>query len=460
MGRERPGIGGKFIASFARRSPLRLAGCGTRLVGVTVGGVRCLPALAVLALALAAPVCAEMATITTRGDNVQLSYDQKRVSLQGNAELITESLEDPSLRATIRADLIEGDLATGRFEALGNVEMITAEASLRGASLVFNARTSEYQLTRTSLMASHERVCGYAYGREVNYSEGRLHIEHGFITTCDHVPPHYAIEARRLHYDLDKGEVVAQDGAVRIYGLRIPLFTSVHFNFGDEPDQVDPIPQVRYQSRDGGALRWGLPYQNPGSPVKARGEALLTMRRGIRASLDIYGPVGGMTGHVRASHKEDVQADVDEWALIDRRPEFVLERAWDTDLFGGASLHTELSAGNFMEYAAGGRPTVHDRRAMIGMRLSSDEAARRRGVGNWWWIGGREQVYDEGEDYSVLEAGVGYGTELTDWLTGSATYSYHATRGESPFEFDDVDIAQELAACATTKWKWPAGSTA
>ncbi len=386
-----------------------------------------------------------MATITTRADDVQLSYDKQRISLRGNAELVAESLEDPSLRATIRAELIEGNLATGSFEALGNVELITPQVSLIGDSLVFDARTSEYRLTHTSLMVTGGNGRGFAYGREVNHAQGRIHIEHGLITTCDHVPPHYAFEARRLHYDLEKNEVVAQDGAVRIYGLRIPLLTSVHYSFGDDPNRVDPVPQVRYQSRDGGALRWGLPYESPDSPVSCRGEVLLTMRRGIRANADIYGPAGGMTGHIRLSYKEDVQADVDEWALIDRRPELMLERAWDTDLFGGTTLHTEMSAGNFKEYEVGDRPAVRDRRAMLGVRLTSDEAARRRGLGNWWWVGGRGQIYDEGGDYSVLEAGVGYGTELTDWLTGSGTYSYHYTNGESPFEFDDVDIEQELA---------------
>lgn len=432
-----------------------------------MGGVRCLPGLAVLAIVLATTAYADMATITTRADDVQLAYDQHRVSLRGNAELIAESVEDPSLRVVIRAELIEGDFATGHFEALGNVELITTEASLRGDSLVFDARTSEYQLTRTSLMLTHERAYGYAYGREVNHREGRIHIEHGLITTCDHLPPHYAIEARRLHYDLDSGEVVAQDGAVRIYGLRIPLFTSVHFNVSDEPSIADPIPQVRYQNRDGAALRWGLPYESPDGLVSCRGEVLLTMRRGVRGNVDIYGPAGGMTGHIRASYKEDVRADVDEWATIDRRPEFVLEQAWDTDRFGGTRLHAELSAGSFKEYARFDedgletRPTVRDRRAMVSLRLASDEAARRRGVGNWWWVGGREQVYDEGGDYSALEAGLGYGTELTDWLTGSLTYSYRYARGESPFEFDDVDIEQELAGRARFKLdrNWGLGLT-
>ena len=389
-----------------------------------------------------------MATITTRADDVQLSYGKQRVSLQGNAELIAESVEDPSLRVIIRAELIEGDLATGRFEAVGDVELITTEASLRGASLLYDARTSKYRLTRGAVMVAGERTCGYAYGREMNHEEGIIHIEHGVITTCDHVPPHYAIESRRLHYDLDKNEVSAQDGAVRIYGLRIPLLTSVHYNFGDEPNRLNPIPQVRYGRRDGALLWWALPYENPDSQVSCRGRVMLTMRRGIRAAVDISGPAGGMTGHIRASYKEDVQADLDEWVLIDRRPELVLERAWDTDLFGGTTLHTDLSAGNFKEYEVGDQPTVRDRRAMLGLRLTSDEGARRSGVGNWWWVGGREQLYDEGGRYSVLEAGVGYGTELTDWLTGSLTYSYHYTHGESPFEFDDVDIEQELAGRA------------
>jgi hypothetical protein len=415
----------------------------------------------VLALLLAASALAEMATITTRADDVQLSYGKQRVSLQGNAELIAESAEDPSLRVIIRAELIEGDLATGRFEAVGDVELITTEASLRGASLLYDARTSKYRLTRGAVMVAGERTCGYAYGREMNHEEGIIHIEHGVITTCDHVPPHYAIEARRLHYDLDRSEVTAQDGAVRIYGLRIPLLTSVHYNFGDEPNRLNPIPQVRYGRRDGALLWWGLPYENPDSQVSCRGRVMLTMRRGIRAAVDISGPAGGMTGHIRASYKEDVQADLDEWALIDRRPEFVLERAWGTDLFGGTTLHTELSAGNFKEYEVDARPTVRDRRAMIGLRLTSDEAARRSGVGNWWWVGGRGQLYDEGGDYSVLEAGVGYGTELTDWLTGSLTYSYHYTHGESPFEFDDVDIEQELAGRARIKLdrNWGLGLT-
>ncbi len=82
-----------------------------------------------------------MVTFTTRGDDVQFSWDGHSVSLRGHAELLGQSQQDPSRQIRITAELIEGNLQTGRFEAVGDVLLVTVDASLRGDSLFFDANT-------------------------------------------------------------------------------------------------------------------------------------------------------------------------------------------------------------------------------------------------------------------------------------------------------------------------------
>ena len=404
----------------------------------------------VLWLVVCCSAWAETFTITTRADDVEMSYDKRHITLRGNAELTGQSLAEPSRHAEIRAELIEGDLTTGRFEALGDVHLATPEGMLRGESLVFNSQTSEFRLTRAGAVVGlsddpRRPLCGYAYGREVTGGAHVIYINNGVFTTCNLAHPHYALEADRLVYDTESHQMAVEGGAVRLYGLRIPLLPKLKHSFGGESRGSPLLPQPTWTGLDGPSLLWPIDYSGAAAGVQARGGLLLTSRRGLRGWVDVGAPVANFAGHVRVSHKEDVRSDVSSWSLIDRMPEVELERQWGVDLFGGAQLSARLSAGDYRQYARGDAPEVRDRRALGAVRLGGGEAERRQGVGQWWWAEARTQRYDDADEYTVLEAGVGAGGELTDWLSGWVTYIHRDPRGQTPFEFDDVDIRRELA---------------
>ncbi len=294
-----------------------------------------------------------------------------------------------------------------------------------------------------------QSACGFAYGREMSNDGHLIRVTGARATTCERASPHYALEARRLVYDTQSGDVQVRGGALRMYGVRIPLLPTFTTSLTDETKmRPDAVPEPRWGGRDGFALKWGLPFQFPGEHISAKGSVLLTSRRGIRGQIDVQGPIGPMTGHVRASHKEDVKSDVDQWSLIDRRLEFVLDQAWDTDLFGGTQLAAELSAGDFKQYAVAGQPEVSDQRALASLRLSQNDDQWRRGMGSWWWTEARTQLYDAADEYTVIELGAGAGTRLTDWLSGSLTYIHRDASGATPFEFDDEDIESEISGRA------------
>lgn len=394
---------------------------------------------------------------TSTAEDVEVGWDARTVSLRGNAELYGVSEQDPERWVRITADLIEGNLATGRFEALGGVLMFTERATMGGEALVFNANTSEFQLRRGGLAVAlddkaAEPVYGFAYGRELysqRVGERRdqvVHLVGARFTTCERVDPHFALEAGEMVLDTSTRRLQVRDAAVRLYGVRVPLLPYFWTYVGGGPGGSELIPQASYTSRDGLALSWGLPIAIPQRQITTSGALRLTTRRGVRAELDMQGPLGGMTGHLRASVKEEVLSDFEERSLVDRLPELALGNAWQTDLFGGTQLDAQLAVGWYKQRGAEGEPDVSDGRALASVRFGHNYEGQRQGTGQWWWVAATEQLYFGGGDYTILEAGVGAGGRLTDRLGGWLSYRYRYHRGASPFEFDDVDVPQLLSA--------------
>ncbi len=403
-----------------------------------------------MTLLLACPRAAPAEQVTARldADRVSFSYDRRYVTLTGDARVYSQVAGDPSKFLRLQADLIEGDLSSGRFEALGNVSVVTADGSLRGASAFYNTRTSEFSLRRGALMAPVQgegdgQVFGYAYAGEVDSDGQVIYLTDGRFTTCDRADPHYAVEVKRLRWDREQDRVVVQGGALRLYGLRIPLIP--HFSYsltGERGGAPDLLPFPSYSGRDGVRLGWAFHLTDPGRMPRARLGLTLMRRRGLRVDLRGDTEVGELTARVRASVKEDVEADVERLVTIDRLPEIGLGGSWPVG--SEARLDADLSAGHYREEGGEGEPDVNEDRALLALRLTGGSPERERSGGGWWWLGGGQALYGDGQHYGHLGAGIGASATPAGWLSGSLEFSEWVTGGSTPFEFDDVDIDSEL----------------
>ncbi|MGC9317198.1 MAG: hypothetical protein ACP5KN_04085 [Armatimonadota bacterium] len=414
------------------------------------------PALAlVLVLAAGHQLPAELVTVTFGADRVDVDYGRSLVVLEGNARVHGQVAEDASRFVRMTADYVEGDLATGRFELLGNVRIMTPDAALSGEFAVYNAQTSRYALRRGAVMmpvreVGGEPVYGYAYAGDLKRRGSIIYLTDATLTTCDRVHPHWAARVKRLRYNPETGHMHIERGSLSLYGLDIPLVPELSFNVrggAEETEGIWPVPG--YSSRDGLRLGWTMPFGDPVDYPRGRLKVKLTQRRAFRAMLLAEDDLDGSTAWLRASRREDVEGDIDRFTTIDRMPELGLDGSW------GASddtwVEVALSAGRFHEFDRHeGLPDIDvtESRARLEARLVGGREERAERRGDWWWLEGAGSLYGGGEDYSYIGAGVGASATPASWLTGSIEARRYLTHGATPFEFDDIDIKTELNGLA------------
>ncbi|MEA3400439.1 MAG: hypothetical protein U9R79_04265 [Armatimonadota bacterium] len=417
------------------------------------------PALAiVLVLAAGQQLPAELVTVTFGAERVSVYYDRRLVALEGNARVHGQVAEDASRFVRMTADYIEGDLTTGRFELVGNVRILTPEASLSGEFAVYNTETARYMLRRGAVMmpvteADGEPVYGYAYAGDLKRRDSIIYLTDATLTTCDRAHPHWAARVKRLRYNPETGHMTIEDGSLSLYGLDIPLVPRLSFNVrggAEETEGIWPVPG--YSSRDGLRLGWTLPCGDPVDYPRGRLKVKLTQRRAFRAMLFAEDDLGGGTAWLRASRREDIGGDIDRFTTIDRMPELGLEGSWDGS--DDTWLEAILSVGRFHEFdRQRGLPDIDvtQSRARLQARLVGGRQQRAERRGDWWWLEGVGSLYGSGDHYSYLGAGVGASASPTSWLTGSVEARHYLTGGTTPFEFDDIDIETELNGIADVR---------
>lgn len=422
-----------------------------------------------VALAVGAPdAAAELLSVKLDADEISFSYDRKRVTLTGHARIFGQVVEDPFRFVKMRADLIEGDLTTGRFELLGDVLLVTPEASLSGHAAAYEAETSRYSLHRGGVMMpikgpEQERVFGYAYARELHGDGDIVYVTNGVFTTCDRPDPDFALRAHRLRYNAQTGSVRVRDGSIRLYDLTIPLLVpEFTFTVGGEPEQPTLLPLPGYSSADGVRVGWRFSFGERTARQRAHLSVKLTQRRGIRGSVQGLSELDhGTLARVRISRKEDVPGDLDRATTIDRLPELGLRHAWDSD--ADRRLEVQLSAGRYSEVVPvpdGPDTGVDYRRARLEARYTDGYEARDDREGRWWWVESAGALYDDGQSYGHVGAGLGASAQLTEAVSGSLELSHRVVGGATPFEFDDIDIETELDARARARLSsvWGAGA--
>lgn len=415
----------------------------------------------VVALAGGGVSYAELVSAKVTADEVEFSYDRRYVTLTGNARIFGQVVSDPARYVRMRANFIEGDLQTGRFELLGDVEIITPDGALSGEAVQYNMRTAEYSLRRGGVMlpienAAGERVWGFAYAREINAEDHVIYITDGRFTTCDRPDPDYVVEVDRIRYDPETMDIAIWGGTLCLYDTRIPLLPKITWNFTGQPDKISPLYWFipTYSSRDGIRLSWTRGMRQLEMPCDGYVGVKLTQRRGIRGEIRAFQDLNDeLSWRLNVTYKEDVAADLDRQVTIDRLPEVALSGVWDE--FGWDSrLEAAVTVGQYTERAEGDLPddvdTTHNR-LQLSARYLANPAGRDGHRGAWWWVGGSQTWYDDEQQYGWLEAGVGGGTDVTPWLKVWAEINHHVIDGTTPFQFDDIDIETELSGLTSIR---------
>lgn len=419
-------------------------------------GAGTLAALGVLLLLCLGPADAELVSARVSALNVEFSYGRRYVTLTGEARIFAQVVEDPSRYVKMSADLIEGDLEAGHFELLGNVEVITPDGAFSGEAVSYDLSTARYSVRRGGIMlpienAEGERVWGYAYAREIEAEDDVVVITDGHFTTCPSSEPDYLLRVDRIRYDAQSWDISVWGARLQLHGMEIPLMSRFDWNFHGRVGEMNPLYWLipTWSNRDGLRLQGAWTTRQLNLPVADGAARLwLTQRRGLRGEFTAIQPAGGnLEARLNVSVKEDTRADIDRVVTVDRLPELRLLGSWDGDGWGDGRLQAELTLGDYVQRADEDLPDaaeVTDTRVSLSARYTGNYDAWDDREGAWWWVGGSQALYGSGEHYGWVEAGVGASAELTDWWELWAEVSHRAIAGDSPFDFDDLDVATEL----------------
>jgi len=215
------------------------------------------------------------------------------------------------------------------------------------------------------------------------------------------------------------------------------------------------MPLPGYSRFDGVYVGGARTTQLGVGPRFAALDVRLTARRGVRGTLDVYreDPVS------RTGLRLDRQADVPDHLVprltIDRTPELSGLRKWA--LAGGQGVGVEAAAaiGAYRESPSGRKATREN--LVIGIHRTLAEAQH----GVFGGVAYRRSWYSSGSQFSVWETQVGVRSRPKGSVAGEATFIHRAQHGVTPFEFDDVDIANELRCRAEVEVsrRWRVGAT-
>ncbi len=404
-----------------------------------------------LILAGPLPCSAERVITNFDADQVDFSLDRERVTLEGDAHLVSQVADDASRYVRVEADLIEGDLSRGQFEMLGGIRIVTPRGTMEGDSAFYDARSAQYSLRRGGIMVpmgegeDPRTACGFAYAQEIAREDEIVYITDGRFTTCSKVDPHYSFRAKRFRWDPKTHQVVAYGGSLKLYGMTIPMLPEVPYSFGESDGSMPSLwPFPTYTNRDGLRLGWNFNIGDAMDPPFTNVRVMWRQLRPLQISTRTFYDVNeNLRARVRLGLREDVRQDIDRIVPVDRFPELGVEGDWT--LWGGDyGLESDLSAGHYRQRREDGLDPVTEKR----MRLQARLTGNREGVNEpgemWWWFDASGALYGNGTHYEAYGAGIGSAAELTDWLSANAELRQWATGGQTPFVWDDIDVKTEL----------------
>lgn len=385
---------------------------------------------------------------------VTLDLARNTAEAVGNATLVHGD-------TTLRAEHITANRATGQVEATGGLTLMQGGRRLTGRTLEYNVTRQEGTLTQARAQEQGVTI----QGERIDFSPTKLVAHNALFTTCDLPAPDYAFVAGEITLTATRtgpdgrpigGRVSFRRARVMFHGRTLLRLPSYSMTVGQiEQRSVSLLPVAGYSRLDGPYLAFAPPIFQRERGLSADLDLRLGSRRGLRGFVDIHDPVGAARAYLRYSVEEDVSegdlatdritpglADV----LVDRKPEVGVLLA---DRRIGRSLHlwAQAAVGSYTEEEVSGPPeTVSASRTMALALVVVDPYPVSGRVSLSHGLGYRFSSYSVGESLGVLymRNSVTYRASRDNALTLS--YTFRSSAGETPFQFDEVDVPSELRA--------------
>ncbi|MGQ9729660.1 MAG: hypothetical protein ACUVX8_00170 [Candidatus Zipacnadales bacterium] len=384
-------------------------------------------------------------TISLHADDIEYSDAEQIAQLEGNVWLKARNLPHGIGEVDLTSEVVTVALGAGDINARGETRLVGPGAELRGDNLHYNFHTHDFEVdrARASLTIPFRRsdLTLYAQAQRIESQGGKVTIRRAQLTTCDREHPHYLIEVRKTVASPPENRLTLHGGKISLYGVNLFFVPRLNQAIADPgfTGKLD-IELPGYSGVEGLYVPVNQRFTGPDKPVQLVANLHLTERQFITGRLLTSHQRAGFRSWMEVVRHRRLEDDITERLLYDAFPEV------------GAELFHERNGWRLSAALAGGY--YRERNVVSGARASDSAATLRVGwdydkelessEGQFFGgIGARFSLYGNGESYRTLDFQVGGRRQLWPGARGSLVLRHHLIGGETPFEFDDIDLKTE-----------------
>jgi hypothetical protein len=428
-----------------------------------------------------------------------------RLYQEGTKRIATGGVTVIQGNTRLTADNMTYDVDTGDVVAEGNVVFTEPGYTVRGERITYNTGTRQVHAESAETVVNGVII----RARAIDADPSKYTAGSASVTTCDRPRPHYRLTARTITIT-PNDRIVARHVGVWLLGARlfeVPEVTA-HIGGGQGDGGPSLLPRFGRDSHDGFYLAKVLPLiQSPRLYVDV--DSRLSVKRGLLGGFDTAAPAGKALQLIGALKYRDIASNQRTgFTEVDRLPEIGLlwvspppaPRAPRRRPARSRGAHRGGAATPELEAAPVAEP-VYRPLAQVGSDAEHQPALLRPPEpGRWYlraqttlgyfhqheadvnstevpslWHGRldfratgsraglriaglslpvlqlflRQSYYGEGSAYSVVGVGARREWRLTDhWSSGLQSFA-HYTSGQTPFQWDQVEIRNELQPAFT-----------
>jgi len=386
--------------------------------------------------------------ISVDADEGEYVADDETTSLEGHVRLHATNLPGYVPEVTIEADRIRIGLRSGEAEAGPVATVRMPKIRLSAGNLRYNLRSQQFEAgsARSVIQAPINGRELTVYGRcdHIEGTTGDFELRGTHLTTCDHNPPHYSIDVRRVQIRPDRNNQLILHGAgIQLWGIRVPLVSRYSLDLGAGGTSASGLSGIKlpgFSSVDGFYVPYVKRFSAAKDAVQTEMDARLCTRHLIAGAFTAeYALPGFRTWATVVRHQESPD-DVSQKLVHDAMPEIGME---GVHKIGSSMYSARLMAGRYRdEIAATGWKETNEATTL---RLDWNVVQRStQGLSVLWaGLGARGSVYGTGDSYRTLDCRVGVGFRPWTKARAEIEYRQHFSAGHTPFEFDDIDLPSE-----------------
>ena len=377
-----------------------------------------------------------------RANESELDLNSSEINARGNVFLTFKD-------TWIQSENLNINWKTGNSRMNNNVEIkpskhlfaMPGEIRLRGHEVQYNLYEGKGAFIDASFLAQHNNVTPRAKAEIMTFKKNSLTLHNCSVTLCNASNPHWEVHADSIHIN-ERGRAAARHLRLRFLGMTSPAWPKRSLKLWGKRNRDTFKPIIHFNSVDGmliGLRSRTRISRGPYAPqIKILGG--VSLRHVFRGGGQLIQNLGIGDLKIHLSHHDRVEDEFTSDLFLDRLPEVTFETRQLA--LGGPNLHVggSIGWGNFREQLGSTWHHAERRHAT----LSIDGHLRKGSNPPRFQLFVRKAWYDNDRAFRTFGLMVENKLVTSNKLSASIRLLSQATKGLTPFEFDDVDISTEI----------------